>query len=78
MPKLHREDFQPGVVAVYDLRLVTREKIVAIAAESDPQPMHLDEAAASAIGGLFRMRNAVGSHGEERAEGARLEPRGPK
>ena len=52
--KLHWEDFQPGAVAVYGPRLVTREEIVAFAAEFDPQPMHLDEAAASAtmLGGL--------------------------
>ncbi len=48
MPKRHWEDFQPGAVAVYGPRLVTREEIVAFAAEFDPQPMHLDEAAASA------------------------------
>ncbi len=54
MPKLHWEDFKPGTVAVYGPRLVTREEIVAFAAEFDPQPMHLDEAAASAtlLGGL--------------------------
>ncbi len=54
MPKLHWEDFKPGAVAVYGPRLVTREEIVAFAAEFDPQPMHLDEAAASAtlLGGL--------------------------
>ena len=54
MPKLHWEDFQPGAVAVYGPRLVTREEIVAFAAEFDPQPMHLYEAAASAtmLGGL--------------------------
>lgn len=54
MPKLHWEDFQPGAVAFYGPRLVTREEIVAFAAEFDPQPMHLDEAAASAtmLGGL--------------------------
>ena len=54
MPKLHWEDFQTGAVAVYGPRLVTREEIVAFAAEFDPQPMHLDEAAASAtmLGGL--------------------------
>ena len=54
MPKLHWEDFQPGTVAIYGPRLVTREEIVAFAAEFDPQPMHLDEAAASAtmLGGL--------------------------
>ncbi len=57
MPKLHWEDFQPGAVAVYGPRLVTREEIVAFAAEFDPQPMHLDEAAASAtlLGGLGRL-----------------------
>ena len=35
-------------------RLVTRDEIVAFAAEFDPQPMHLDEAAAaqSMLGGL--------------------------
>ncbi len=54
MPKLHWEDFKPGAVAVYGPRLVTREEIVAFAAEFDPQPMHLDEAAGSAtmLGGL--------------------------
>jgi acyl dehydratase len=54
MAKLHFEDFQPGAVAVYGPRLVTREEIVAFAAEFDPQPMHLDAAAASAtlLGGL--------------------------
>jgi acyl dehydratase len=52
--KLHWEDFQTGAVAIYGPRLVTREEIVAFAAEFDPQPMHLDEAAASAtmLGGL--------------------------
>ncbi len=54
MPKLHFEDFQPGTVTLYGPRLVTREEIVAFAAEFDPQPMHLDEAAGSAslLGGL--------------------------
>ena len=54
MPKHYWEDFTPGDVAVYAPRLVTREEIVAFAAEFDPQPMHLDEAAASAtlLGGL--------------------------
>src|SRR6202051_4382896 len=54
MPKLYWEDFRSGAVAVYGPRLVTREEIVAFAAEFDPQPMHLDEAAGSAtmLGGL--------------------------
>ena len=48
------EDFKVGDVAIYGPRLVTREEIIAFAAEFDPQPMHLDEAAASAtlLGGL--------------------------
>src|SRR5476649_49499 len=52
--KLHWEDFQTGAVAIYGPRLVTREEIVAFAAEFDPQPMHLDEMAASGtlLGGL--------------------------
>jgi len=54
MAKLHFEDFQSGAVAVYGPRLVTREEIIAFAAEFDPQPMHLDEAAAAntLLGGL--------------------------
>jgi acyl dehydratase len=54
MPKYHWEDFKPGAVAVYGPRLVTREEIIAFASEFDPQPMHLDEAAASTtiLGGL--------------------------
>ena len=46
-PKLYWEDFKPGAVAEYGPRRVTREEIVAFASEFDPQPMHLDEAAAS-------------------------------
>ncbi|MBX6329188.1 MAG: MaoC family dehydratase [Pseudolabrys sp.] len=54
MPKRHWEDFEPGAVTVYGPRLVTREEIIAFAAEFDPQPMHLDEAAGQAtlLGGL--------------------------
>jgi acyl dehydratase len=54
MPKYHWEDFKLGAVAIYGPRLVTREEIIAFASEFDPQPMHLDEAAASAtlLGGL--------------------------
>src|SRR6476620_7497363 len=47
MPKLYFEDFKPGSVTEYGPRLVTRDEIVAFAAEFDPQPMHLDEEAAS-------------------------------
>jgi acyl dehydratase len=54
MPKRYWEDFEPGTISIYGPRLVTREEIVAFAAEFDPQPMHLDEAAAGAtlLGGL--------------------------
>jgi acyl dehydratase len=53
-PKLYFEDFQVGSTAIHGPRLVTREEIIAFAAEFDPQPMHLDEAAAGAtlLGGL--------------------------
>jgi len=52
--KRHFEDFKAGDVAVFGPRHVTREEIIAFAAEFDPQPMHLDEAAAAAtlLGGL--------------------------
>jgi acyl dehydratase len=52
--KLHWEDFVPGDVASYGPRLITREEIIAFAAEFDPQPMHLDEDAARTgmLGGL--------------------------
>src|SRR4051812_16724833 len=54
MPKLYFEDFKPGSTTEYGPRLVTREEIVAFAAEFDPQPMHLDEEAArgTMLGGL--------------------------
>jgi acyl dehydratase len=60
MPKLYWEDFTAGSVTVYGPRLVTREEIIAFAAEFDPRPMHLDETAASAtmLGGL----SASGGH----------------
>ena len=54
MPNLHWEDFTAGQVAEYGPQEVTADEIKAFAAEFDPQPMHLDEAAARAsmIGGL--------------------------
>ena len=54
MPELFWEDFVEGSIAEYGPRLVTREEIVAFAAEFDPQPMHLDEDAARStmLGGL--------------------------
>ena len=54
MPKLYFEDFKPGLFAEYGPQLISREEIVAFAAEFDPQPMHLDEEAArdTMLGGL--------------------------
>jgi acyl dehydratase len=54
MAKRYFEDFTPGMMIEHGPRLVTREEIVAFAAEFDPQPMHLDEEAArnSILGGL--------------------------
>ncbi len=48
------EDFPPGRVGTFGPRHVTREEILAFAAEFDPQPMHLDEEAAkhSLLNGL--------------------------
>ena len=44
---LYYEDFPPGHFGSFGPRHVTREEVLAFAAEFDPQPMHLDEAAAS-------------------------------
>ena len=41
------EDFPPGHFGTFGPRRVMREEILAFAGEFDPQPMHLDEAAAS-------------------------------
>src|SRR3954470_11004240 len=48
------EDSPPGRFGSYGPRHVTREEMLAFAAEFDPQPMHLDEEAAkrSMLGGL--------------------------
>ena len=43
---LRFEDFKPGHFGRFGPRHVTREEILAFAAEFDPQPMHLDEEAA--------------------------------
>ena len=54
MSKLYWEDFTPDRVFEHGPRRISREEIVAFAAEFDPQPMHLDEEAARAtlLGGL--------------------------
>jgi acyl dehydratase len=43
---LYFEDFPPGRFGSFGPRHVTREEMLAFAAEFDPQPMHLDEEAA--------------------------------
>lgn len=50
----HFEDFRSGEIIDLGQRSVTRDEIVTFAAEFDPQPMHLDEAAGakSLLGGL--------------------------
>jgi acyl dehydratase len=54
VPQLHWEDFTPGRVFEHAPRRMPRDEMIAFAAEFDPQPMHLDEAAArdSMLGGL--------------------------
>ncbi len=54
MPKYYFEDFTPGQIIEHGPRLITREEIVAFAAQYDPQPMHMDETAGrdSLLGGL--------------------------
>ncbi|MFC7690525.1 MaoC/PaaZ C-terminal domain-containing protein [Paeniroseomonas aquatica] len=54
MTELYLEDFTPGQVFHSGRLRVTAEAIVAYAAEFDPQPFHLDDAAAhgTMFGGL--------------------------
>ncbi|MFC6447077.1 MaoC family dehydratase [Shinella zoogloeoides] len=54
MPSYTFEDFTPGRRFEFTKRTMTADEIVAFAAQFDPQPMHLDEAAgrASILGGL--------------------------
>jgi acyl dehydratase len=54
VPQLYWEDFAPGRVFEHGPRRVPRDEMIAFAAEFDPQPFHLDEAAArtSMFGGL--------------------------
>jgi acyl dehydratase len=47
LSRLHWEDFSRVQVTDCGSRLVTREEIVGFAARFDPQPFHLDEAAAA-------------------------------
>ncbi len=55
MPELYLDDLRPGQTFALGRRTVTRDEIVAFAQAWDPQPFHLDEAAAgdSIYGGLI-------------------------
>ena len=54
MPELAFEDFTAGRVFEHGPRRLPRDEMISFAAQFDPQPMHLDEAAArqSMLGGL--------------------------
>lgn len=53
--RLYWEDFHVGETLTYGATTVTRKEIVEFASEFDPQPFHVDEAAAaeSPFGGLI-------------------------
>jgi acyl dehydratase len=54
-PRLAFEDFKEGETRSFGPRVLTREEIISFARDWDPQPFHLDEAAAarSPFGGLI-------------------------
>jgi acyl dehydratase len=60
MPKLYFEDFTPGAVDIWGAREITRDEVVAFAQEFDPQPHHLDDAAAEAS--ILKGLSASGWH----------------
>jgi acyl dehydratase len=55
MTEIHLDDLQPGQIHRLGRRRIERDEIVAFARDWDPQPFHLDEAAAaeSIYGGLI-------------------------
>ena len=57
---LHWEDFPAGQVREFGAMPVTREAVLAFAAQFDPQPFHLDDEAAEAS--LFGGLSASGWH----------------
>jgi acyl dehydratase len=59
-PRYHWEDFPVGRVREFGGLLVTREAIIEFARAYDPQPFHLDDAAAE--GSLFGRLAASGWH----------------
>lgn len=58
--KRYWEDFPAGHVHEFGSKHVTREEVLAFAREFDPQPFHLDDAAAGAS--LFGRLSASGWH----------------
>src|SRR6185295_12495507 len=59
-PRLFWEDFPVGQVREFGAYRVTREAVLAFARQFDPQPFHLDDAAAEAS--LFGRLAASGWH----------------
>jgi len=59
-PRFFWEDFPVGQVREFGAYLVTREAVLAFAREFDPQPFHVDDAAADAS--LFGRLAASGWH----------------
>ena len=55
MPERYFEDFEPGEVLELGSRTVTEDEIIEFARQFDPQPFHVDPAAAaeSVFGGLI-------------------------
>lgn len=58
--RFYWDDFSPGTVREFGATAVTREATLAFAAQFDPQPFHLDDAAAEAS--LFGRLSASGWH----------------
>jgi acyl dehydratase len=59
-PRHYWEDFPPGSVREFGGMAVEREAVIAFASAFDPQPFHLDDAAAEAS--LFGRLSASGWH----------------
>ena len=58
--RFHWEDFTPGLVMRLGSTTVERDAVLAFATQFDPQPFHLDDAAAEAS--LFKKLAASGWH----------------
>ena len=60
LPSIYWEDFEVGQMREFGAYAVTREAVIAFAREFDPQPFHLDDAAAERS--LFGRLSASGWH----------------